>query len=395
MASFTAHKVRQFEDQYRTSLSSIVFRGLCSYLYVLLQWGYTLQPPAFDSFILAYPRFLECCQTLHDNSSYHVWLLDHGLTTGIRGHILSLEALSSIRAENPYTFEYAAASLIAILRQREKPGVLDTSEFLRGQRLAAIAKPIEGMDLSLHSRHDQSSGGSQDSGTTASTDSEDRAKEPSPEQLQSPQPDCSNRFEDLEGSELPVHQWHSEKDLRSSLRIRDKHELLTWLKQDWVLSIYDEYCTAELDPRRAHERRLQTQGVPIPRTPKRSSAKFLINSSVAALRAVAKSRFLCDRPVTTNWTSDDHDIRFMVRLVQAGRVSGRWWENRRQEKHLKELCIVAYRLLSWLRYTHRLSSARSKSSQMQRAAASHWYQKLTTARTARAKAAVSVKSRSS
>ena len=145
------------------------------------------------------------------------------------------------------------------------------------------------------------------------------------------------------------------------------------------MDIYHEYCIVELEPRRAQEERLMHACQRIPPSPKRSSAQFLIQAAMAGLDRKSE-KYLKHHVDKSNWTMDDHDIRFIVRLVYEGRCSGRWWENLPDKSLTGDLCTTAYRLLCWLRFTHKVSTASSPSNQQQRAVASEWYRQLTQAR---------------
>lgn len=120
--------------------------------------------------------------------------------------------------------------------------------------------------------------------------------------------------------------------------------------------MYNEYCVAELDKKRFEEQSLRNAGQTIPPRTKRSTAKFLVNISLIALHST-NSRHARDMVDKSNWTADGHDIRFIVRLVQAGRYPGRWWEHRRHPRFTAELCSIVYRLMCCLRFIHRLSTA--------------------------------------
>ncbi|KAH7371605.1 hypothetical protein BKA64DRAFT_649605 [Cadophora sp. MPI-SDFR-AT-0126] len=63
-----------------------------------------------------------------------------------------------------------------------------------------------------------------------------------------------------------------------------------------------------------------------------------------------------DHPDMSNWTAA---TTFVSSPGLSRQTDVR--ERRRLEKHTKELYIAAYRLLSWPRYVHRLSTARSSS----------------------------------
>jgi hypothetical protein len=154
------------------------------------------------------------------------------------------------------------------------------------------------------------------------------------------------------------------------------------LSQDWVLDVCDGYCAAQLDTKRLHEQRSLDNGTSVAPGRRRSSARFLINTSVQALHNKT-ARYTQDVVNTSNWTTDDHDVRFIVRLVQQGRCAGRWWENWCEAKHTGKLCCTAYQVLCWLRHIHGVSSGSSSNSRIQRVLANHWHALLTDARAKR------------
>lgn len=92
------------------------------------------------------------------------------------------------------------------------------------------------------------------------------------------------------------------------------------------MDVYSEYAAAVLDIRKAEVVKSISTGAGIPPHHHPSSKKYLINSAMSALRSGSR-RYLGQRPLKAGWTRDDHDIRFVVRLVESGSVSGRWWEH--------------------------------------------------------------------
>jgi hypothetical protein len=87
--------------------------------------------------------------------------------------------------------------------------------------------------------------------------------------------------------------------------------------------VYDEYYVSKLDIRRRDEETLFREGQSVPPTRKRLSSTFLINTAVSALHCL-RSRYSQYPVEKTNWMPEDHDIRFLTRIIQEGRRSGRW-----------------------------------------------------------------------
>jgi hypothetical protein len=133
----------------------------------------------------------------------------------------------------------------------------------------------------------------------------------------------STQFQGL-GEYIPECQWHSEKQLRESLGIRNKEELLVWLSQDWVVDICNIYYAVQIDNKCLEEQKYLDNGSDVPPGRKRSSAKFLINSSIIVLRAgYGNSRYTQGYANVSNWTVDNFDIKFVVQMVRKGKQAGR------------------------------------------------------------------------
>jgi hypothetical protein len=353
----TAHTYRRFQALFNFELSEAVFKGLCAYLSYLIPREWEIKDEELGLFICEYPRFRPA-QKADPHLSYHQWFRDHVQHPGTYPATLDRAALSVIERENPYTFALVTKSLDVIAKKRG-PGS-------KGPALADIQAP----EADIHRQ-----GSSPPTGPS-------REVHPTPGNCAPPKPPPGSRqLQTLEDPENPEQPWHVEKELRNRLGVRNKQELLVWLTQVSVLGVYEEYCTVALDPRRLEEESLQKSGQPVPPGRKRSSAKFLINTATLALRAPC-AKYSHAGPNKANWTTDDHDLRFIVQLLQNGRASGRWWEYRQQEHHDVELCTIAYRLLCWLRHIHHLTSGTSNTSQAQRAIATEWCIQLRDARAA-------------
>lgn len=177
---------------------------------------------------------------------------------------------------------------------------------------------------------------------------------------------------------------NSEEALRKLLELRDRTELATWLSQDWVADVYIEYYDVTIDQWRRTMETIEAVGGKIPPQERRSSQKFLVHHAADALRS------RCARYVTTTvaksfWTNDDHDIRFIVRIVDEGRASGRCWERFTRGHHTEYLCTVAYRLMYWLRAMHKIIVATSGMSRWHKANCDRWFKFLRHIRDQRAR----------
>jgi hypothetical protein len=357
----TAQTYRRFRERnsnFEDDVPVDLFRGLCAYLLALIHWGWDIEGEDFDDFIYCYPAFEELPgrTSTTEEVSYHQWFMIHGRQPQPRTDVTTLDSqvLEAIRQENPYTFALAEASLNAIVKARN---ARSTRTDMRGAVTQPAGCPkVQTTSITSQRQH---TANHFINGSVSAT-----------------------QFQHLEPLQ-PEKQWHSEKELRDRLGVRDRQELMAWMRQDWVLEVYDEYCMVELDRRRCKEQSFLDNGQTVPPGAKRSTARFLINASAIALQS-GSTKYTREEVDKSNWTGDDHDIRFIARLVQIGRHPGHWWENFCHDGHIPELCTVGYRLLSWLRSVHRLSTARSQSSQVQRAVASQCHSQLSQVRASRA-----------
>jgi hypothetical protein len=172
--------------------------------------------------------------------------------------------------------------------------------------------------------------------------------------------------------------------LRRAIRVRDSHELQTWLVQNWVIDAYTEYAVAVLDVGRAEVAKCIEAGVDIPTRHRSSSRKFIINGATAALRE-RSAMYIGSHLTKTGWTRDNHDVRFVAQVVESGRLPGRWWQDRDRKEDSEALCAVAYRLMSWLRYMSSFTTSTHASMKYQRGVGFYWIQILEKARARRAR----------
>lgn len=328
---------RRFRELAALNLPYAVFLGLCAYLHALRGWRWEIAPACLDSFICAYPAYRGSSE--YRRASYHAWF--QAVSPPSPGPpILTAGTLDAIADENQYTFGFVRESLLAIAQHR--------------------GLAIEGYPPAGRYAHE-------DHGLR-------QIYTPPP----APAPPAAGpvhdiQFRPLDFDHLPV--WHDKKALRVSLEIRTRDELAEWLRQDWVFDTYEEYCVAVLDTWRSERADLAP-------AIRRSSAKFVINSSVHAL-CRHDAHFLRggDR---ADWTPEEHDICFITRLVTEGRRAGRWWE-RCNPDDTAALCTIGYRLMCWLRHIHRLVATTCTGPLRQRAADCQWFTELQHERACRAR----------
>ena len=164
----------------------------------------------------------------------------------------------------------------------------------------------------------------------------------------------------------------SEETLRKLLRLRDRDEMATWLSQDWVADAFVEYYDRAIDYWRRAMEEIEAMGGEIPPQERRSSEKFLVSRATDALRS-RNPRYVSILIPESYWTKDDQDIRFLVRMVDAGRATGRCWERYTRGDHTEHLCMVAYRLMCWLRAMHKITIATSGMSRWKKANCDRWF----------------------
>ncbi len=165
---------------------------------------------------------------------------------------------------------------------------------------------------------------------------------------------------------------NSEEALRKLFRLRDRNEMAAWLTQVWVADIYIEYYNVAIDHWRRAMEAVEAAGGEIPPQERRSSQKFLVHRAADALRS-RSPRYVSTPVAKAYWTKDDHDIRFIVRIVDEGRASGRCWERYTSGDHTEYLCAVAYRLMCWLRAMHKITVATSGMSRWHKANCDRWF----------------------
>lgn len=165
---------------------------------------------------------------------------------------------------------------------------------------------------------------------------------------------------------------NSEDALIKVLGLNDGDALRAWLSQDWVVDAYEEYYHVAIHEWRVTMEGFQARGEPIPNPEKRSKQKSIVDHSAAALRS-RNLRYTTMGARKHLWTAHDHDVRFVVRIVDEGRAPGRCWEGYRRDEHIYPLCHTAYRLMCWLRAMARIVNVSNSMGRWRRAKAVKWY----------------------
>lgn len=110
----TTQTWREMRSAYNVQMSQSKFTGICSYLYVILKWGFLLSVNDLDRFIYNHECFerkipdLEraCLDAVQPGiPAYHEWFLRNWEDNDMpaRG-VLNEHVLREIWRENPYTF---------------------------------------------------------------------------------------------------------------------------------------------------------------------------------------------------------------------------------------------------------------------------------------------------
>lgn len=191
----------------------------------------------------------------------------------------------------------------------------------------------------------------------------------------------SNQLELPENSTVHGLRRGSEKALRQFLGLGNRHELATWLMQDWVIDAYAEYAAADLDWRHGNDLTVDELEDSASQRRRGSSKKYIVHQATTAVRSNSE-RYLRSK-TRAGWTSDDHAIRFVARIVHDGRAPGRWWDHRFRDHDLEDLCTFGWILMSWLRCIYSLTTATSSTSQYQRANHLMWIKLLNDSRSKR------------
>ena len=165
---------------------------------------------------------------------------------------------------------------------------------------------------------------------------------------------------------------NSDEALVKVLGLHDKDELAVWLSQDWVVDAYEEYYHVAIHEWRVTMEGFQARGEPIPNPDRRSKQKFIVDKSAAALRS-RNPTYTTVVARKHHWAAHDHDIRFVVRIVDEGRAPGRCWEGYGRDEHISPLCHTAYRLMCWLRAMARIVNAANGMGRWRAVKATTWF----------------------
>ncbi|KAL9041349.1 MAG: hypothetical protein Q9180_001338 [Flavoplaca navasiana] len=165
---------------------------------------------------------------------------------------------------------------------------------------------------------------------------------------------------------------NSDEALIKVLGLHNKDELAVWLSQDWVVDAYEEYYHVAIHEWRVTMERFQARGELIPNPDRRSKQKFIVDTSAAALRS-RNPTYTTVVARKHHWAAHDHDIRFVVRIVDEGRAPGRCWEGYGRDEHISPLCHTAYRLMCWLRAMARIVNTANSMGRWRAAKAVTWF----------------------
>lgn len=179
----------------------------------------------------------------------------------------------------------------------------------------------------------------------------------------------STTIEDISYNNLRVD---TMKTICQKLDVADTQEFKEWLAQSWVVDAYIELASASLDPRRVDQTAVLAAGETLDLAGTgRAPHRWKVDRAVSALKAT-HSFYIGHHADKTRWTEDDHEVRFITRLVMAGRAEGRCWQTLQQHEHLEMLCFKAVWLASWLRWVHRFSLGAGRDMERVRRRKAEW-----------------------
>jgi len=183
------------------------------------------------------------------------------------------------------------------------------------------------------------------------------------------EPSLSTTIEDISYNSLRVD---TMKTICQKLDVADMEEFKEWLAQPWVVDAYIELASVSLDSRRVDQAAVLAAGETLDSADTgRAPHRWKVDRAVSALKAT-HSLYTGHHADKTRWTEDDHEVRFITRLVMAGRAEGRCWQTLQQHEHLEMLCFKAVWLASWLRWVHRFSLGAGRDMERVRRRKAEW-----------------------
>ena len=157
------------------------------------------------------------------------------------------------------------------------------------------------------------------------------------------------------GKKIPY--WYSHKRLIARLALENDFDLAHWLRQPWVIEYFHEYAGNYLNKIHVHEEDVLDQHSGDDTVhlhyydrdnPGWTAAQHVMTTAAGALLN-PDSMYLSMSSDTEQFEDWQHEVRFVVQLVQSGLAHNAW--NRVIDHTV--LCTIGYHLSAWLRHINR------------------------------------------
>lgn len=151
----------------------------------------------------------------------------------------------------------------------------------------------------------------------------------------------------------------TDRVLLDKLNVRDEDELMSLLRQPWLLQIYRDFVHRYKDCSDPALPQLRPDLLPFA---SHSHHQWKLDHAgiyLASDRPLA-SRYTAKAPNTTDWTEDDFDIRFIVQVVSQGSARGEVWFTDRHVGGWQKLAKRALWLLLWFKWLQKSTSGRGR-----------------------------------
>lgn len=163
--------------------------------------------------------------------------------------------------------------------------------------------------------------------------------------------------------------------LYRNIGVSNADEFRELLRQDWIQRAYKEYSVACLTPSHDRDEAAIASNEPARRSNKTKSPHVWKLARVADAIKNMNPRYLglSGMRDKTLWTEDDHDIQFMVTVVQGAMSSSNvWTRNHHEEQSIEAFCRKSLWLALWLRWLYKPGSGSSKEAQRLKNVKTEW-----------------------
>lgn len=157
------------------------------------------------------------------------------------------------------------------------------------------------------------------------------------------------------------------------LGLQKEQDLPTWLSRGWVVEACDEYVKAYLETKLHQDRALLAVtdgGAKLAAASGRTSHEWKVRRARRDLQE-AKGEYLDDAADKSGWSEDQHDLRFMIRIVRDALLHDESWAALGRHDTLP-LCCRALLLMRWMRYLYQVSAGSSKEAERERHKKKGW-----------------------